>query len=112
LALYNAHRVQALNTPQEKAEWDYIPSRGGPASSTTEISSARFRGADYMSAQHRRIVLAAKNTDSREHDIADSESNPWALHGMSKRLLEARQPGASLCKVRRLDPDEATLKRD
>ena len=36
--------------------------------------------ADDMSMQYRRIVVAAKNTDCREHDIADSDDY-FQYHG-------------------------------
>lgn len=52
--------------------------------------------ADDMSAQYRRIVVAAKNTDSREHDIADSDDY-FQYHGgmvATVRALTGKAPAA------------------
>lgn len=52
--------------------------------------------ADDMSAQYRRIAVAAKNTDSREHDIADSDDY-FQYHGgmiATVRALTGRDPAA------------------
>ncbi|WP_325096625.1 cobaltochelatase subunit CobN [Mycolicibacterium vinylchloridicum] len=51
---------------------------------------------DDMSTQYRRIVVAAKNTDSREHDIADSDDY-FQYHGgmvATVRALTGRAPEA------------------
>ncbi|TDO11932.1 cobaltochelatase CobN [Mycobacterium sp. BK086] len=52
--------------------------------------------ADDMSTQYRRIVVAAKNTDSREHDIADSDDY-FQYHGgmvATVRALTGKAPEA------------------
>ena len=52
--------------------------------------------ADDMSTQYRRIVVAAKNTDSREHDIADSDDY-FQYHGgmvATVRALTGKAPAA------------------
>jgi cobaltochelatase CobN len=52
--------------------------------------------ADDMSAQYRRIAVAAKNTDSREHDIADSDDY-FQYHGgmiATVRALTGKAPAA------------------
>ncbi|WP_431232194.1 cobaltochelatase subunit CobN [Mycolicibacterium psychrotolerans] len=52
--------------------------------------------AEDMSAQYRRIVVAAKNTDSREHDIADSDDY-FQYHGgmvATVRALTGTAPAA------------------
>lgn len=52
--------------------------------------------ADDMSIQYRRIVVAAKNTDSREHDIADSDDY-FQYHGgmvATVRALTGKDPAA------------------
>jgi cobaltochelatase CobN len=52
--------------------------------------------ADDMSAQYRRISVAAKNTDSREHDIADSDDY-FQYHGgmvATVRALTGKAPAA------------------
>nr|WP_240163865.1 cobaltochelatase subunit CobN [Mycolicibacterium sphagni] len=52
--------------------------------------------ADDMSMQYRRIVVAAKNTDSREHDIADSDDY-FQYHGgmvATVRALTGQAPEA------------------
>ena len=52
--------------------------------------------ADDMSMQYRRIAVAAKNTDSREHDIADSDDY-FQYHGgmvATVRALTGRDPAA------------------
>lgn len=52
--------------------------------------------ADDMSIQYRRIVVAAKNTDSREHDIADSDDY-FQYHGgmvATVRALTGTAPAA------------------
>ncbi|WP_445165565.1 cobaltochelatase subunit CobN [Mycolicibacterium sp. Dal123E01] len=52
--------------------------------------------ADDMSMQYRRIVVAAKNTDSREHDIADSDDY-FQYHGgmvATVRALTGKAPAA------------------
>jgi len=52
--------------------------------------------ADDMNMQYRRIVVAAKNTDSREHDIADSDDY-FQYHGgmvATVRALTGRAPAA------------------
>jgi cobaltochelatase CobN len=51
---------------------------------------------DDMSRQYRRIAVAAKNTDSREHDIADSDDY-FQYHGgmvATVRALTGRDPAA------------------
>ncbi|MDT5082198.1 MAG: cobaltochelatase CobN [Mycobacterium sp.] len=52
--------------------------------------------ADDMSRQYRRIAVAAKNTDTREHDIADSDDY-FQYHGgmvATVRALTGRDPAA------------------
>lgn len=52
--------------------------------------------ADDMSMQYRRIAVAAKNTDSREHDIADSDDY-FQYHGgmvATVRALTGKDPAA------------------
>ncbi len=52
--------------------------------------------ADDMNRQYRRIVVAAKNTDTREHDIADSDDY-FQYHGgmvATVRALTGRSPAA------------------
>ena len=52
--------------------------------------------ADDMSRQYRRIAVAAKNTDTREHDIADSDDY-FQYHGgmvATVRALTGRAPAA------------------
>ncbi|MDI3313920.1 MAG: cobaltochelatase subunit CobN [Mycobacterium sp.] len=52
--------------------------------------------ADDMARQYRRIVVAAKNTDTREHDIADSDDY-FQYHGgmvATVRALTGRAPAA------------------
>ncbi len=52
--------------------------------------------ADDMAIQYRRIVVAAKNTDSREHDIADSDDY-FQYHGgmvATVRALTGKAPAA------------------
>ncbi|HTY27451.1 MAG TPA: cobaltochelatase subunit CobN, partial [Mycobacterium sp.] len=52
--------------------------------------------ADDMSTQYRRIVVAAKNTDTREHDIADSDDY-FQYHGgmvATVRALTGKAPAA------------------
>ena len=52
--------------------------------------------ADDMSRQYRRIVVAAKNTDTREHDIADSDDY-FQYHGgmvATVRALTGKAPAA------------------
>ncbi|HEY5149531.1 MAG TPA: cobaltochelatase subunit CobN [Mycobacterium sp.] len=52
--------------------------------------------ADDMSMQYRRIVVAAKNTDTREHDIADSDDY-FQYHGgmvATVRALTGKAPAA------------------
>ncbi|WP_059019610.1 cobaltochelatase subunit CobN [Mycobacterium sp. M26] len=52
--------------------------------------------ADDMSIQYRRIVVAAKNTDTREHDIADSDDY-FQYHGgmiATVRALTGKAPAA------------------
>lgn len=52
--------------------------------------------ADDMSRQYRRIVVAAKNTDTREHDIADSDDY-FQYHGgmvATVRALTGKSPAA------------------
>jgi cobaltochelatase CobN len=52
--------------------------------------------ADDMSRQYRRIAVAAKNTDTREHDIADSDDY-FQYHGgmvATVRALTGKEPAA------------------
>src|SRR6185312_15169940 len=51
---------------------------------------------DDMQRQYRRIAVAAKNTDTREHDIADSDDY-FQYHGgmvATVRALTGREPAA------------------
>ena len=65
------------------------------------------QAADDMRQQYRRIVVAAKNTDCREHDIADSDdyfqyhggmiATVRALTGRARRPTSATTPDPSRC---------------
>jgi cobaltochelatase CobN len=57
---------------------------------------AGIPAADEMKRQYRRIAVAAKNTDTREHDIADSDDY-YQYHGgmvATVRALTGRDPAA------------------